>query len=294
MTTNARSRRLIVLVAVGLFIVAGGLGVAVRAYASEPFSRALFRLWRILAPRAHGGAYLDVNGVRIYYETFGSGPPVLVLHGGLGSIEDMNHQVWALARQHLVIAPDSRAHARSSDSDAPLSYTLMAEDMIGVLDALRVERAAVVGWSDGGIIGLDLAMRHADRVSCLVAISANFDPSGIVTPPPDLAVPPPVPANYARVAPDPGRWPVFYQKLLALWRTQPHYTVEELGRIRAPTLVMAGEFDAIRRDHTDALARAIPNAQEVIVPDGSHSALTERAGYVNARVVGFLEACERA
>jgi pimeloyl-ACP methyl ester carboxylesterase len=248
-----------------------------------------FILWDLLSGRGNGGDRIAVDDVSIYYKTFGSGSPVLVLHGGLGSLMDMRHQIESLARKRLVIAPDSRGQGRSTDSAAPLSYAEMAEDMRALLDRLGIGRADVVGWSDGGIIGLELALRYAARVGRLVVIGANFDPSGLVNLPPPEAPVPPAPRLYRWTAPDPAHWPVLYRKVTEMWRTEPRYTLQELGTIRSPTLVMAGEFDVIRRDHTDALAAAIPGAQEYIIPGASHRALETHPAAVDARILSFLD-----
>jgi pimeloyl-ACP methyl ester carboxylesterase len=251
--------------------------------------RLAFRIWRAFSRDAHGGHYAALNGVRIYYETYGNGPPVLLLHGGLGSLEDMHHQIRALAADRFVIAPDSRAHGRSTDADEPLSYALMADDMIKLLDKLGVHQADIVGWSDGGIIGLEMAIHHPEHVRRLVIIGANYDVSGLKVVPPANADVPPRPALYARIAPDPAHWPVLYSKVTTMWRTQPHYDLQDLGRIVAPTLVIAGEHDVIRPEHTDKLASAIPGADEVIIAGGTHAVLAQKATAVNVLIVRFLQ-----
>jgi pimeloyl-ACP methyl ester carboxylesterase len=248
-----------------------------------------FYIWKTVSNRSPAGQYAEINGVRIYFETFGEGRPVLVLHGGLGSLEDMERQIRALAKERLVIAVDSRAHGRSSDSEAPLGYALMADDMVKLLDELKIGQVDVVGWSDGGIIGLDLAMRHPDRIGRLVAISANYDVDGLVEIPKMDARIPSAPGAYTRDAPDPAHWPVFYRKVATMWRTQPNYTLAELARIKAPTLVMAGQFDAIKREHSDQLAKAIPGSQETIVEGGTHLLPIDKPDIVNASILKFLD-----
>ena len=101
--------------------------------------------------------YASVDGIRLYYATIGSGPPVVLLHGGLANSDYWGHQVRALAPRHRVIVVDSRGHGRSSRDDRPFGYDLMADDVVALLDTLKIPRADIVGWSDGGIIGLDLA-----------------------------------------------------------------------------------------------------------------------------------------
>lgn len=252
-----------------------------------------FFLWDFFSRASHGGDHIVVGNVSIYYEVFGSGPPVLVLHGGLGSLVDMRHQIESLAKNHLVIAPDSRGHGRSTDSAGPLSYAEMAEDVHALLDRLAIRKADIVGWSDGGIIGLTLALRYPERVGRLVVIGANFDPAGLVSPPlPDPPIPP-APRLYRWIAPDPAHWPVLYRKVTGMWRTQPHFTLDELGRIRSPTLVIAGEFDAVQRAHTDTLAAAIPSAREYIIPGATHQAPVTHPAAVNAQILEFLDGSGR-
>jgi pimeloyl-ACP methyl ester carboxylesterase len=248
-----------------------------------------FRVWRMISHEAHGGEYASVNGVRIYYETFGSGKPVLVLHGGTGYLENLSFQIQALAATRFVIAADSRGHGRSSDSSLPLSYSLMADDMLKLLDHLQVPKADIVGWSDGGIIALDLAMNHPERVGRVVAIGSNFDVDGLIEPTVPGESVPPVPEDYASIAADPSHWPVLFRKVTAMWATQPHYTRAQLRAIGAPTLVMAGESDVVKREHTDELARSIPHGQEYVVVGTSHASLREEPGIVNAQIIEFLD-----
>jgi pimeloyl-ACP methyl ester carboxylesterase len=248
-----------------------------------------FYVWTLVANQAHGGQRANVNDVSIYYETYGAGLPVLVLHGGLGSHEGMSNQIMALAASHYVIAPDSRGHGRSTDSDAILSYSAMADDMLKVLDSLRIDRVDVVGWSDGGIIGLDLAMRYPDRIRRLVAISANYDVGGLIESSNTVERTPRRPLRYALFAPDPAHWPTLYRKVATMWQTQPHYTLRDLRRIKASTLIMAGERDVIKRDHTDELTKSIARSQEVIIEGGTHAVVYENHQVVNSQILMFLD-----
>ena len=273
-----------------LVIATVATGLITQAMQWPAAARLIFAGWRAISSEAHGGQYADINGVRIWYETYGHGQPVLVLHGGTGSLEDMHYQIRALAAKRLVIAVDSRGHGRSTDSAAPLSYGLMADDMLKLLDVLNIRRADIVGWSDGGIIGLDLAMHHPDRVGRLVVIGANYDVDGLIQKPvPDGPVPP-VPGFYARNAPDPAHWPVLYRKVATLWCTEPHYSLADLGKIKAPTLVMAGQFDVIKPEHTNQLAHAIPHAETYIIPGGTHNAVWRKPDIVDDRILAFLNA----
>jgi pimeloyl-ACP methyl ester carboxylesterase len=248
-----------------------------------------FYIWKLSSGKVHGRQRAGINDASIYYETYGAGPPVLVLHGGLGSMEGMAYQIMELAKSHFVIAPDTRGHGRSTDSSAPMSYALIADDMLKLLDHLHIKRVDVVGWSDGGVVALDLAMRHPERVSRLVAISANFDADGLQENSTTISEIPPVPLRYKLLAPDPAHWPALYRNVVTMWRTQPHYTLDDLSQIKAPTLIMAGQFDVIRREHTDRLARSIPGSWEVIVQGSAHDVPNEKSSIVNNYILRFLD-----
>jgi len=275
----------------GIVILGFVLGVVFYGLRGETAGKLGFYAWKLCSAEAHGGQYTDINGIRLYYETYGSGQPVLVLHGGTGSLEDMRYQIAALAAERFVVAPDSRGHGRSSDTDAPLSYGLMADDMLKLLDRLKIDRVDIVGWSDGGIIGLDLAIHHPERIRRLVAIGANYDVNGLTHLPVLANGSPRSSWLYSHYAPDhPGHWPALYRKVVTMWQTQPHYSMDELGRIEAPTLIIAGEFDAIKREHTNRLAEAILAAQEVIIKGATHFVAVEKPSIINAEILRFLDA----
>jgi len=258
-------------------------------------------LWFLLAtvstafvnPKACGRT-VTVNGIRLYYELHGKGEPLLLLHGGLGSAENFSSQITALENRFLLICPDSRGHGRTGDSDRPLSYRLMASDMVVLMDSLHVEQASLLGWSDGGIIGLYLAIDHPRRIKKLAAVGANFQTSGLrdiesvkrLTPENAWAS---VRESYKRLSPVPGHWPALIEKVKAMWLTQPDISTEELGRIRCPTLIVAGDRDAIRIDHTVQLFQSIPGAQLFIVPGASHFLLNEKPKLLNGILVDFLQ-----
>ena len=247
-----------------------------------------FYLWKQISGKAHQGQYVTSDGLQIYFETFGKGEPVLVLHGGgPGCLEAMQRQIRALADKYFVIAPDSRAHGRSGDGSGSLTYVQLARDMIKVLDELHVPAANIVGWSDGGIIGLELAMHYPQRVRRLVAIGANYNVGGLIQKPEESPEAPPLDGPCARVLPDPSSWPLRFRRIVEMWRTQPDYSLGDLGTINAPTLIMAGEFDVIRRSHSDQLAKAIPGSQEVIIEGGGHS-VDYKSGIINANIINFL------
>jgi pimeloyl-ACP methyl ester carboxylesterase len=157
--------------------VAFAMGLAATASYAEP-------QWLTLPPtptlpKAAESGLAPVNGIKIWYAAFGDGEPVILLHGGLVNSNWWGNQVRALQTRYRIIVMDSRGHGRSSRDDAPYGYDLMASDVLGLMDFLKIRKAAIVGWSDGAIIGLDTAIHHPDRLSKLFAFAGNSDPSGV-------------------------------------------------------------------------------------------------------------------
>jgi pimeloyl-ACP methyl ester carboxylesterase len=197
------------------------------------------------------------------------------------------------AHGYRVIAMDSRGHGRSTMSDAPLSYDLMAQDVLGLLDRLEISKVYIVGWSDGGIIGLDLAMTHPDRLAGLFAFGANADVSGLKEGAATTAV---FGAYLARAAqeyralsPTPRQWEGFSAAVTKMWETLPAFTRSELASIKVPTTIADGEFDeGIKRTHEEYMAQAIPGARLVILPNVSHFAMLQDPHAFNAAVLRFL------
>lgn len=256
-----------------------------------------FYAWKLVPGNVQEEARVDINDISLYYETYGEGSPVLVLHGGSAFIETMHNQVTALAADHFVVAPDSRAHGRTSDAEGvPLSYAQMADDMIALMDHLQIDKADIVGWSDGGNIGLDMAIRYPSRVGKLVTYGSNFHTNGLVpdaegegiNSSPDDPSWEVVRSFYQSVAPDPGHWPVFHGKLMTMWDTQPTFTAGDLGGVSSPTLVMAGEFDSIKEAHTREMAASIPDATLLIVEGQDHFAPLMAPETVTPHIVAFL------
>jgi pimeloyl-ACP methyl ester carboxylesterase len=275
-----------------IVLVAGAIGS--QQFDKANFGVPRFFLWRMVSRDFHGGNRADVNGVSLYYETYGQGPPVLLVHGAAGFLETMHPFITALASTHTVIAVDSRAQGRSTDSSAPLSYAQMGDDMIKLLDKLGIARTDIVGWSDGGIIGLDMAMKHPSHVRRLIAIGANYDANGVAPgalgPQAAAEIASQVKPFYDAIAPDPSHFPVMVRKIMTMVRTEPHYRLSELARISAKTLIVAGEHDLILRRHTDMLARAIPGAKEIIVPGATHFGPLENPDAYDKIALDFLDA----
>ena len=243
------------------------------------------------APAESGMA--PVNDIEMHYAVYGEGEPVLLIHGGLGHGDVWGFQVPELARDHKVIVADSRGHGRSTRSDQPFGYELMADDYLALLDHLGIDQAALVGWSDGGIIGLDIAIRHPERLSALYAFAANYDPSGVK----ETVGDDPVfgayveraSADYARLSPTPGEFDAFVEQISQMWASQPNYTKEQLQAIPVRTVIFDGDHDeAIKLEHTEEMAGLIPNARLEIMPDASHFAMWQQPEAFNASVEAFL------
>jgi pimeloyl-ACP methyl ester carboxylesterase len=218
---------------------------------------------------------------------------LILLHGGLGHSGNWGYQVPALCvHGYRVILIDSRGHGRSTRDTRPYSYGLMASDVLTVMDALRVERVDIVGWSDGACTALILGDYHPSRVNGVVFFACNMDPSG--TKP---FTPSPVidrclsrhRKDYAELSATPNDFDGFYAAVGQMQRTQPDYSAEELARIRVPVLVLHAEFDEfIQREHAEYLARTLPNARFVLLPDVSHFAPLQRPDEFNRAVLRFL------
>ena len=236
----------------------------------------------------------DVDGIKLFYATVGQGPPVVLLHGGLANSDYWGHQVEALAPHHRVILVDSRGHGRSSRDAQPFGYDLMADDVVALLDRLKIKRADIVGWSDGGILGLDLAMRHPDRVGKVFAFAANTVTSGVK---PDVEKNPTFASfiaraghEYTRLSPTPTQYDAFVAQISHMWASQPNWSDAQLKTIIAPVLVADGDHDeAIVRAHTEYIAATIPGAGLLILPHVSHFAFLQDPALFNAALLDFLD-----
>lgn len=225
-------------------------------------------------PKALRSGLAPVNGVKIWYATFGHGEPVVMLHGGLASADYWGRQIRALEGRYHVIVMDSRGHGRSSRDAQPFGYDLMASDVLALMDFLSIKKAAIVGWSDGAIIGLDIAMHHPERVSKLFAFAANSDPSGVA----DIAKSDVFNAyiarageEYKRLSPTPTEYKAFVEEITKMWETQPKWTDADLAGIKVPTWIVDADHDeAIKRENTEFMAAHIPGAGLLIQPEVSH------------------------
>ena len=247
-------------------------------------------------PKPEHSGLAPVNGVHLWFAEFGQGTPVIMLHGGLANADYWGLQVRVLAPHYRVIVLDSRGHGRSTRTKAPLGYDLMASDVLALMDYLHIDKTALVGWSDGAIIGLDIAIKHPERLTRLFAFAANSNPSGVK----DVSKSPAFMAfiartadEYAKLSPAPAQYGNFLADIQHMWATQPNFTDAQLRHIKVPTWIVDGDHDeAIKRENTDHMAGLIPDAGELILPQVSHFAFLQDPQLFNAALLNFLSESE--
>jgi pimeloyl-ACP methyl ester carboxylesterase len=239
------------------------------------------------------GGQAQVNGISIHYAISGHGSPVIFLHGGLANVDYWGNQVPAVAAHHTVILMDSRGHGRSTRDTRPYGYDLMADDVIALMDALKIPKADIVGWSDGGILGLDLAMRYKDRIGKVFAFAANTLTSGVKDGveknPTFAAYIERAGREYRTLSATPDDYNAFVEQISRMWAEQPNWSDAQLEAIDTPVLVVDGDHDeAIKREHTEYIAATIPHAGLLILPNVSHFAFLQDPEQFNFAILHFL------
>ena len=234
------------------------------------------------------GGWVQVNGTKLYFETYGKGQPLLQLHGNGQDISSLGNQIKFFSAQYQVIAPDSRGHGKSEMGPGRLTYEQMADDENALLEKLGLKQVYVLGWSDGGIVSLLLAIRHPDKVAKLAIMGANLEPAGAY----DWAqtwVSQQEKTVDAMLAKHDTSQPWAVQKqYLDLLGRQPHIPLVKLKTISAPTLVMAGDRDVIRDEHTLQIFHALPQAQLCIFPGATHMIAWQNPKLFNRTVEKFF------
>ncbi len=244
-------------------------------------------------PKPPHEGHLAINAASIYFAQFGEGPPLLLLHGGLANSNYWGHQVEQLAGNFTVTVMDTRGHGKSPVSSQKYGYALFAEDVVGLLNELKIPSTSIVGWSDGGIIGLQLAMTRPERVNKLFAFGANGSSEGLKS----RGARSPVFRSFAErckheyqaLSPHPERWAQLLEGLRAMWRSQPNFNSRQLSLVKAPTAISDGQYDEIiKLEHTIRLSREIAGARLIIQPNVSHFAMLQNPEQFNRAVVEFL------
>jgi pimeloyl-ACP methyl ester carboxylesterase len=228
------------------------------------------------------------EGVKLYYEVYGAGEPLLVVHPNGTSIAAMKPQIEYFRKRYRVIAMDTRDHGKSADSTGPLTYEKMAGDLAALLDTLEVGPVNVIGWSDGGIEALLLGMKYPAKVKKIAATGANLNPSLNALYPETLAL---VKEALAGIPPE-SRNKADVKRTIRttqLMLDQPHIDVRALSAIQAPTLMMSGDHDLIRLEHTVDMFNHIPNAQLVVFPGSTHAVSYDDPAAFNAAVEKFFQ-----
>jgi pimeloyl-ACP methyl ester carboxylesterase len=237
--------------------------ISIHLFAQTPFDTSIYGR----NPKA--GHYINTRGFKMYYETYGKGEPLLIIHGNGGSINNFVFQIPYFSKEYKVIIADSRAQGKSTDNGDSLSYEMMADDLDALLDSLHVDSCYVIGWSDGGINGLLLAIRHPDKVKKLAVTGANLwpDTSAINSFAYDWAM------DYNKQL---EKKPLTAEiknekKLYHLLSFEPHISLEQLHTIKCPTLVIGGDHDIILPKHTMLIAENISKSYLWILPNSGHS-----------------------
>ncbi|NVM36924.1 MAG: alpha/beta hydrolase [Candidatus Lokiarchaeota archaeon] len=244
--------------------------------------------------------YVDIGDIKMYYAMFGSGEPVFLLHGGMVDYTSWFFQIKELAKYFRIIAPDTRAHGRTTDSDKPLSYELFASDIVQLMKKLDIKKASFVGWSDGGCTSLVLCLKYPELVNKLVLCGTPYNISNYF---PEIfesfsnVDPNDLPKGYKfikkayeKVASDPDNWPKLIEKGMDMAMREPNFTLDQLRNIKSPTLIIDGEKEHLYPlEVIQEMTEAIPNARLEVIPGGTHLVLIEKPKPINQLIVNFLK-----
>jgi pimeloyl-ACP methyl ester carboxylesterase len=216
------------------------------------------------------GKFYDIRGFKMYCEVYGEGQPLLIIHGNGGSIADFKYQIPYFSKNYKVIVADNRAQGKSADPGDSLTYEMMADDYAALLTEMKIDSAYVIGWSDGGINGLLLAIRHPKKVKKLAVTGANLQPDTSAVYPEVIDLVKPVynrlKEKKNRSAREKTSW-----KLMQLLIDHPHIPLEDIRKINCPSLVIGGDHDVIKEEHTMLIFKNIPKAYLWILPNSGHS-----------------------
>src|SRR4051812_13875444 len=246
--------------------------------------------------------YVDVNGVHMYYEIHGEGTPLVLLHGGMLSI-DLNFAglIPTLARKHRVIGVELQGHGRTADIDREITPAALASDVVGLLDHLGIDRAHVLGHSMGGAVAMEFAVSHPERVRSVVPISVSVRPDGIhedLKDPSKFATSPIMPTQqdfmdfkteYERLSPHPDHFDEFLARLSASNADLQGWSDERLAGVTAPTLLVLGDRDFTTNEHAALMQRLVPGSQLAILPNTTHMQVTRRADLLLPMLDEFLD-----
>jgi pimeloyl-ACP methyl ester carboxylesterase len=252
--------------------------------------------------------YADVNGMKMYYEVSGEGDPIIVLHGGYMNIPSMGEIIPKLAKTHKVYALEFQGHGRTNDIDRPITYPNLAEDVAAFMDVTGLKKADVFGYSVGAEVGLQLAIRHPEKVNRLIAAAAAYDLKGwqpefkaaIPQMTVEMIVKMPFAEDYRKLSPNPDGFPALVEKMIALEK-QPMAWEDDVKKIKTPVLIIAGDADVATLEHTTSMFRLLgggvmgdmgkplPNSRLAIMPATSHTAVITQVDLLLAFIEPFLK-----
>lgn len=238
--------------------------------------------------------YITHDGAQIWYTTYGSGPAVILLHGGLGHAGNWGYQVQTLVDNgYRAVLIDSRGHGHSTRDSRPFTYELMASDVLAVMDKLKIEKAGFIGWSDGACIALVLASQAPARAAGVFFFACNMDPSGTkefeFTPIIGRCINRHI-ADYKELSSTPDNFDEFSEAVGLMQKTQPNYSVQDLAKVSVPVVIVQSEHDEfIKREHAEYLVQHIPNAEMIELMGVSHFAPLQRPDQFNSAMLAFLD-----
>jgi pimeloyl-ACP methyl ester carboxylesterase len=253
------------------------------------------------------GTHVEANGIRVYYEVYGGGEPLLLLHGGTATSRSWSSHLPAFIEHFRVFAPDSRGHGRTDNPTGELDYRVMADDVAALIKALGLQRPLVLGYSDGGQISLELGMRYPGLARALVLGGTQFrfseayleaarallgiteaeepDPERLEREQPDFVA-------YLREAHahvyGPEYWKTYVKQIAALWLTPLRYTSEDLAAVTDPVLILVGDRDGACTEEAPDLLRLLSNAELAVAPGSDHGFIETKAGLFDALALDFL------
>lgn len=255
---------------------------------NKPFSgkkSLLIKARNIIGNMPHG-KFADVNGIKMYYETYGEGEPLLMLHGNGQSISAFMNQVDDFSKKYKVIIVDCRERGKSTyDKTKELTFDIQVEDLKQFLDQQNIKKVKILGWSDGGILAILMALKHPDLVDKIACSGANIFPEGVTDE--EFKDSKETLARLIRENKN-GKNDV-YIDLYNLDLKYPNLKYEDLKAIQCPSLIMAGDKDVIKTEHTVKIAESIPKGQLAIVPNSTHSVVVEKPELFNSLVMDFFE-----
>jgi pimeloyl-ACP methyl ester carboxylesterase len=243
-----------------------------------------------------GSLFANIDDVKIHYKISGKGDPLFLLHGSLESMENWDKQVPEFSKKYKVITLDNRGHGQSTFTDRKLTYSLLCEDVVALMKELDIDSAYIVGFGDGGIIGMHMALNYPNRVRKLVAIGANYKADTTAVYPPVLEK---VKAwdddkvfsfvrNNFKGYQNFGQIKQFTERMKTMLLTEPNLTLDDLKKIKCPVMFMTGDHDIIKQAHTSLMYETVKQGYMCVIPGTKHYPQKEKAQIVNSIILDFI------